>query len=103
MDLLAVVKEARGLISEEDHWIQGTLAQSPDGKPVFTFSKNAVCFCAWGAVLRAYSNQTQQPMDTKAEKAFADLLGRDLTAFNDTTSHAQVLHRFDVAIASLEQ
>lgn len=99
-----VLSKARGLISEPECWIQGQSARNSRGIAVDVADKDAVAFCAYGAIYRAR-------LDLGIEKSYAVRTLRDylprgwqnangLMNFNDTGTHAEVLALFDSAIQS---
>ena len=98
MTPLETLKAARDLISDPARWTQGWFAKNARGENVNSFSENAVCFCVLGALDRTHNS-------TPAVK---DILNRHLplehniSSFNDTHTHPEVLALFDAAIAELE-
>lgn len=98
MTPLETLKAARDLISDPARWTQGWFAKNAHGENVHSFSENAVCFCALGALDRTHN----------ATLAIKDRLQRHLppehniSSFNDTHTHAEVIALFDAAIAELE-
>ena len=98
---LEVLKAARELISRPEAWTQGVWARDASGEKVLSTSREAVCWCALGAVTRSACNALEQ------EVAFTEL--RQGTTgfggigdFNDQSSHGEVLALFDRAIVRLE-
>lgn len=58
------VKRAYELIRDAQNWTQHAEARTATGKPCSPFSSRAICFCAWGALLRA-ARETLGPDVTK--------------------------------------
>lgn len=97
MTELETMKVARELISDPTRWCQGRFARDEDGHGVFHGSVNAVSFCAAGALWRVNPTCGLSSLYRFLPK------GVDLTEFNDTRAHANVLDLFDRAIAYAEQ
>ena len=115
MEQRDILVKARELISEREHWIRDGLGRNVLGKPLAEDAlKDASCFCALGAYLRAV--QILQGDDTilsPPENAFEDLNNRvrrvhpeikgyfPLVSFNDSHTHKDVLDLFDAMIAEV--
>lgn len=103
--LLEVLKIARSLIEDPEHWHQGCLARDKDGREVGTRNPNACSWCSAGALYRA-DPKGDQGFEPKVhlERALFQLFpqweARGIENFNDSfvTTHAQVLQVFDKAI-----
>lgn len=93
-----LVQKARDLIADPKHWDQGNYAYR---------TKEGYVFCAVGALNRARSTERKprEPDDWDGLSTIARAMGfpdtESLIEFNDTHSHAEVLARFDRAIAKL--
>ncbi len=97
-----VLREARKLV--ERGWTQDELALAPDGLPVSPESENAVCWCTYGALCRAYH---QMPTIELAEAVVLVEVGAgtdDLIPWNDELgrTQAEVLDAFSKAIELAE-
>jgi hypothetical protein len=57
--VLDVLKKATALLSDPKKWTKGTEARSEKGNAVKPTSRNAVCFCAVGALERAAGGKTE--------------------------------------------
>ena len=93
-----ILVKAKALISEEKHWTQGSYGRNAKGIPVAKNQlKNAVCFCAVGAIIRA--NQLLRQDDTLKHAPYDVYRGwkfpSSLTGFNDINTHTEVLALFD--------
>lgn len=94
---------ARALIAEPGRWTQGMSGRTADGEP--DLSKDltfAVCFCALGALWRVAGWCNARGAESiLQDAAFATTSFTNIVSFNDdpTTTHADVLRVFDVAIA----
>lgn len=97
MTPLEQLKAARELISVPERWTTGFLARNDKGNPRVPKREDATCFCAYGALMRVSGT-----LDADAMGALDKLSGGDMSTFNDTHTHAEVLAAFDKAIASLE-
>lgn len=110
MHLLTILKNARALIADEDHWTTGILATDRNGKCVPDYSDAACKFCAIGAMRRAaFAAGVSNARSNVANSAYAALAairgtGFDTPGFatiNDREGHAAVLHALDTVIAQL--
>lgn len=114
-----VLISARELITNEDHWTQGTNARDRRNMGVSANNSTAVCFCAQGAVLRVskelkVSGPDQCEARSQAEHLLtsaAKTLGfpgfvvlndysRNQSNVGEERNHAAVLMMFDLAIGS---
>lgn len=104
-----ILVHARELIAKEEHWIQGNLGiKSGYEWPLARAQlKDATCFCAVGALIRAtqivQQNDTiiEAPEDVLASlnTTYASLnFSASLITFNDSHSHTEVLALFDDTI-----
>ena len=101
---LETLKAARKLIEIPEHWCQENYAQDGDDRRVGPNSYKAYAFCGVGALCRATKKGALtilwHPAYAALELGLAN--GEDITDFNDTHTHAEVLQAFDQAIAKLE-
>lgn len=88
--------KAREILQNKEHWTKGEFARDELQRHVHRFSSKAVCWCAEGAIYKAWG--TVYVIDSLWE--FFSFLNRPLSVFNDdpTTTHAMVLEAFDKAI-----
>ena len=98
-----ILVQARKLIEDPDHWIQGCFAEREDGTPVETYSSEACCFCAMGAVRKSGLTElgvtharAMRFLDSAAQKT----CGCNAISYNDDLDrrHGDIMHLFDVAI-----
>lgn len=108
MRTLVVLKAARATIEDPVHWVKGRFSRMVNDR---------VCYCAVGAVAETLGNVDGGSVTlslelTKVLETLAQALPPStarpstapvhrLTAFNDSSTHAQVLALFDRAIAAL--
>ena len=101
MDRLKILKAARAKITKPERWTKGEIARNAAGKEVSPRSKEAVCWCALGAL--------QAAAGKKCSFIEIDDLAYELTPrwtwiakVNDhkDTTHADILALFDRAIAA---
>lgn len=94
---------ARKLIDRPEKWTKDVFAIDGNGIPVNLKSDRAVCFCSFGALVKASWNA-----HIHIHKAFAVLNGivpsANLYVSNDApeTTHADVMRWFDLAIEEHE-
>lgn len=106
-----VLRHAKGLILKEGDWCQGELAERADGVPLSVEDPDAVCFCAMGAILRAYYDlkmgrnlmgvlgAKEHDAMEKASRRSPEYEGQKGFIFvNDQGTHQDVLSMFDRAI-----
>ena len=102
MKISDVLIKAKTLIQDPENWTQGVLARDNLYEPVPATSRNAVCFCTYGAVDRALGleNSIQYHEVTRLlRKVCAAISGSSMVAvYNDTHTHPEVLALFDKAI-----
>ena len=102
MKISDVLIKAKTLIQDPKNWTQGVLARDNLYEPVPTTSRNAVCFCTYGAVGRVLVLENSSQHDEVAgplKKACAAISGSSRVAeYNDTHTHPEVLALFDKAI-----
>jgi hypothetical protein len=100
----AQLTAARALISHPAHWIKKTSGKTADGKPDnSTNLSEAVCFCALGAVWRAGGDSRSSCAEIILGKIVRATTRFDNpVSFNDnpSTTHADVLRVFDLAVAA---
>ncbi len=111
---LSLLVDARTLISDPEKWTRGTPARDKHGDPATPDSKDAVAWCADGAVTRSMyrtSETLHVPAETQhAGERAARLLDTAVSAltlgrytqmpiYNDATDHGTILHTFDIAIS----
>jgi hypothetical protein len=96
--VLAVLRQARDLISDASRWTQGDNARNRFGQSCPLDSSAAVCWCAMGALKRV-----NPALAWEARNALAKVIDDSVVTFNDQHSHAEVLAAFDQAIAQEEQ
>ena len=112
-----ILVEARALIAKPEAWTQGTGARDADGEPIGVEHRDAVSWCATGAINCAvYSHadslditpalqETRERAGTLLTDAVNALtLGhyRETTTYNDQTDHSCILKAFDIALAAAD-
>ena len=86
---------ARELISVPDQWTQRIYARDKDGKSNWIHSSESVCFCSSGAIRRVSRFDYASSMTFLVEE-----MGGEVTDYNDTHTHAEVIAAFDRAIVA---
>lgn len=102
MTTIEILKKARELLSDPARWCQNVSARSLEGKAVGYAAPTAFSFCMFGAIWNSAPRLSLIP-DEKVAAVFG-LAADDLVEWNDAPerTHAEVLQRFDEAIARLE-
>ena len=100
----AVLTKAREILTPKKNWTQGTMARNSEGYMTLLRNEEAVCFCALGAVERAYYDLAGWDPSAAPQEVFDPLyeaVGEGGVAlWNDRPSrtHEEVLAAFDRAI-----
>jgi hypothetical protein len=102
-ETIGVLARARELISDERRWCRRSFARGWGGIPVSAKSTIAQRFCALGAIMRA-----AHELDVPAEEARTALewqSAHPIQDWNDDPArrHAEVMAKFEAAIAALER
>lgn len=91
-----ILTNAQNLIRDPKNWTQELYARDEDDHAVEPASKQAVCYCSLGAIMRVTgldSDTTEHPTFDLLEVA----MGSFVTEFNDDRTHAEVMAAFDKA------
>jgi hypothetical protein len=98
--VLQILTKARDLI-EKKGWTQNSNARNKNGKEVLEHNRNAVCFCASGAIWRAGGRCWNQEIDDAEEILISCIRNQEIVEWNDQEGRTkkQVLAAFDRAIA----
>jgi hypothetical protein len=92
-----VLRAARRLIAEPEHWTTGALARSAAGDEVEPGESAAVCWCAYGALAAVCPDiRLEVAADQALEKAAPT--GGGVIAVNDVHGHSAVIALFAAAI-----
>lgn len=100
--ILKVLTDARARIEVPEQWAVEGLAYNAEGDEVDPMDASAVCWCGYGAILRAdHSNNWSFPTDT-ASILLDKAVGGSFPDWQDAPdrTHAEVLDAFDRAIAA---
>lgn len=99
--------EARDLITDPAKWTQHSYAKDVDGRPTYSNSEAAVCWCSLGALQKViYGEDRPGERSTPPLHLYSHLKEsmdcEHIGAFNDKSSHEEVLAAFDRAIEGCE-
>jgi hypothetical protein len=106
-----ILTQAKALIADPEHWIQGWYARiGKHGRSVWSTDANATCFCSLGALGRVtaqpqyhaapFQSPTASIMtSSKAQGYLERSMGGLISIFNDEHAHAEVMAAWDQAIA----
>jgi hypothetical protein len=126
--VLEILKAARDKIADPQHWTQNAFARTAGGQALPSNSVNDViahCWCTTGAIVAVaasddgpYSgppslqalldndigvalamNELRKHMQLKCPGSGGEGSSGHVAYFNDTHTHAEVLHAFDMAIS----
>jgi hypothetical protein len=92
---------ARALIADPKNWGQGDYAMTREGVSVSPISKDAACFCSYGAVAHAAGQEFPEAERTALRSAARRLYGnaKGPITVNDNLGHEATLAMFDDAIS----
>jgi hypothetical protein len=99
-----IIEQARTLIADETHWCRHQMGFDSDGRAVPATDKRASKLCAYGALIAAAHQMTND-----CGRAY-DLASRTVSYFggssslievNDTQGHAAILKLFNEVIAQV--
>lgn len=92
------LRAARALIEQPERWTTTYLARNKQGRITGHASEDAVCWCAIGAIYKVTTDDPSPYLDVLRR-----ITGNDLSGFNDSRTHAEVLDAFDRAIEIAEK
>lgn len=72
--------KVKELLSDKSKWTKNTYAKDKSNQPVPPRSRNAVCWCLIGAILKCYRNETKR---SEITLKISNKTGKLLSAFND--------------------
>jgi hypothetical protein len=100
-----IIREARNLISDPEHWTQFELATTAEGESCDPCDPQAAAFCAYGALIRAACDAVRNSnlATLFARSAASVVLGdardaEELFSINDDDGQEAVLALFDKAL-----
>lgn len=96
---LEIIKAARQVISDPDHWLRNHYAENADGETCWGYQEDAIKWCSTGAIQKVGGN------DTMISGIIAEAAGIiSLIEANDhANDHAEIMAVWDRAIAKLEE
>jgi hypothetical protein len=99
MNTLDILKAGRNKIADEKNWCQGEFAKDIKGYCTYVLNVNACSWCSVG-VLRSIPD-----VDSIADAVsyLSKAMGGTVPDYNDYHSHAEVLSKWDEAIAAAEK
>ena len=100
MTPLEILKAARALITDPQHWTQGMNARDLAGGWVQFNDPTAVAWCGLGALSAACEQWDEIAYEHLLAQCQED--GGGVCNINDTFGHAYILAAYDRAIAKLE-
>jgi hypothetical protein len=108
-----ILMNAQALIANPANWTQGNFAKDINNVDTNILSDDAVCFCSIGAVRKVVGldsfyfgldSDEKRSYYFSAYKFLEDSVdGLFVAAFNDSSTHAQVMEMFETAIALAQQ
>ena len=110
--IIDVMEHARDLIARPNGWTQKTMARDSGGNSIASRRPDAVCFCAFGAVLRSVADKIKENYDVYSKVHFGagivaleELVeNKPIESWNDREgrTQAEVVALFDQAITNLK-
>lgn len=104
---VAILREARDLISDPARWTRHELARDKDGNAVHPTSEEATCWCAQGALAKVHgrenylSSRSYALLSSHASPQWR--FRAEPSYVNDCNGHQATLAMYDRAIAAAEQ
>lgn len=103
---LDVLRAARELLADPDHWTKEASARDAAGARTDLYGSDAIRWCVAGATIRAadvYGRDLGRPLADLRNTLEKHFLRQGLSVWNDApeTTHDDVLRLFDLAIAGL--
>jgi len=98
---------ARALIEKPENWTQGYIARGSKSQHVDYLAREAVCFCAIGAIYKSAIKAKFAYLNAiRVKQKFAEYISANtkyccIPDFNDSSSHQEVLAMFDRYIETL--
>ena len=109
------LKNVREILKDQDSWTKGKPARDIVGNPISSISKEATCWCLYGAIIKSSIEKFSPRLDMPGGKIEDDTIDylnyflpeykfRHIVNFNDwvTTKHEDVMKLLDDAIAQGE-
>jgi hypothetical protein len=103
-----ILRAAKALIEDPDHWVQGTYARpyreaDPVNNHLMGNDPRATCWCSMGALQKALDGFSIDESWLKYEKTLNKITEPvSMLTYNDTHTHAEVMKVWDRAIALAE-
>ena len=106
-----ILVDARSLVMDESKWTQSADARDEKGQTVPFYSSKACCWCAAGAIYKAFNNMGDKVAFPEVEQKFRYTMYKcgisklhGIVTWNDlpSTTHQDVINVFDRAIADCE-
>ena len=100
-EAVRILRHAKALISDKEHWIKDEFATNANDEYVPVYDPNAVNFCAVGANRKAAGfGKSEISRHYLAMATALMTLGASshIAKFNDAATHEEVMELFDVAI-----
>lgn len=101
-EAVRILRHAKALISDKEHWIKGEFATNAYGKSIRIWDDTATNFCALGANGKAAGfGKSDISRPYLAAATYIMTLGEyvHIAKFNDYATHEEIMELFDVAIA----
>lgn len=70
-----ILKQAKEYISDENNWTKGYSARTTVNKPTDPWKDDAFCFCASGALRKAYAMSIEPPINLSMTEVILNLRG----------------------------
>ena len=99
---LKVLKKAKGRIWYKKNWTTGICARDSDNASVHSKDPNAICWCAYGAIVWATANYPQLDEVVAYIEEIVPIVKENsgIVAINDKQGHEAIIRVFNQAIKS---
>lgn len=101
-EAVRILRHAKALISDKEHWIKDEFATNAEGEVVPMYDNSACNFCSVGANRKAAGSgraEISRPYLAMATAIMTLGAHSHIARFNDFSTHEEVMELFDVAIA----
>jgi len=100
-EAVRILRHAKALIADKEHWIKDEFATNAYGEVVPMYDNSACKFCAVGANRKAAGfgrSEISRPYLAMATALMTLGTSAHIARFNDSATHEEVMELFDVAI-----
>lgn len=99
-----ILRKAKALIDTPEKWVKGKFGASKNDREIYPTAPQACRFCSLGAFIRFGGDRTNEVNYLREAISQDSPFANDtvIANFNDTHTHAEVMAKWDEAIALAE-